>query len=579
MALTMPRPFKHKTGVFFLNVRVPGDLLPGLRGRSVSLPVGDQLVTVSLTQKVFLSLRTKDANQARERFAASYAALVAHWAAARNGPKPLTHKQLVALAGEAYVFLAQSLENDPTYGPHVLRNGRAMHQECVDEFRYGEPGEPELDETSARFLADLQLPYGPQLMALKLGRDLDTPYVKVTYQQALEDLVGEHVNRVCATRSLLLDEPTRARLLVEVGRAMGLLNEKLNANARSDYSVDHSRTFPAFAEVAAQPASKAAVAGTVTITAQVERFMAHFADKKAPSTLRRYTPSLRSFAEFNKNKDVRLVSDDDVLRWAEHRRDVDCIAVATVNGNDLVAVASLFTFSSKGLFGGKLRGDNPAASIKLELPKRDDDLDHTFTEDEACSILELSRTVKPRTGYPRASACRRWAPWICAYTGARIQEVCSLERKDIRYRDGIPAIHFPRTKEGIARWVVMHDALVAEGLLTFWQAAPEGPLFTGDKPQKEGASRRAAEQRASEMSAWISRNVELRVGVSPNHGWRHVFITRAREAYFQPLEMIEVITGHNRRKNAAAGYYSPSARAMKREMDKYPPYVLSPDSA
>ena len=187
--------------------------------------------------------------------------------------------------------------------------------------------------------------------------------------------------------------------------------------------------------------------------------------------------------------------------------------------------------------------------------------------------------MKPRAGYPRASACRRWAPWICAYTGARIQEVCSLERKDIRYRDGIPAIHFPRTKEGIARWVVMHDALVAEGLLTFWQTAPEGSLFTGDKPQKDGASRRAAEQRASEMSAWISRNVELRPGLSPNHGWRHVFITRAREAHFQPLEMIEVITGHNRRKNAAAGYYSPSAKAMKLEIDKYPPYVLSPSIA
>ena len=113
MALRMPRPFAHHTGTFFLNVRVPSDLAPRMRATRVTLPVADALVTVGVTDKVFLSLRTKDAALARARFVEAYGALVRHWEALRSGPKPLTHKQLVALAGDAYRervarYLAQS---------------------------------------------------------------------------------------------------------------------------------------------------------------------------------------------------------------------------------------------------------------------------------------------------------------------------------------------------------------------------------------------------------------------------------------------------------------------------------------
>jgi hypothetical protein len=40
MALSTPRPFAHKNGVFYLNVRMPGDLTATAKGADVSLPIG-----------------------------------------------------------------------------------------------------------------------------------------------------------------------------------------------------------------------------------------------------------------------------------------------------------------------------------------------------------------------------------------------------------------------------------------------------------------------------------------------------------------------------------------------------------
>ena len=99
MALPMPRPFEHKNGVFYINVRIPGDLPPGVKGTSIVLPIGGATVATAVTDKIFCSLRTKDPTLAKERFTLAYGALAKQFDALRSGPKALTHKEIVALAG------------------------------------------------------------------------------------------------------------------------------------------------------------------------------------------------------------------------------------------------------------------------------------------------------------------------------------------------------------------------------------------------------------------------------------------------------------------------------------------------
>ncbi|MGD0636275.1 MAG: DUF6538 domain-containing protein [Beijerinckiaceae bacterium] len=56
----MPRPVALKNGVYHLNVRVPADLAKTLKGAPVRLPVAGKLITVKTSDKVIVSLRTKD---------------------------------------------------------------------------------------------------------------------------------------------------------------------------------------------------------------------------------------------------------------------------------------------------------------------------------------------------------------------------------------------------------------------------------------------------------------------------------------------------------------------------------------
>lgn len=60
MAPSMPHPFATKSGSYYLNVRGKTALRDTARGRSLTLPIGDSHATVTLIDKVFVSLRTKN---------------------------------------------------------------------------------------------------------------------------------------------------------------------------------------------------------------------------------------------------------------------------------------------------------------------------------------------------------------------------------------------------------------------------------------------------------------------------------------------------------------------------------------
>ena len=133
MALPMARPIAFATGVFHLNIRVPSDLAAVARGSHVTLPVGDTPTTVKVGDKVIVSLRTKDVATAKARFANVAAALHRHWDALRSGPRALPHKQVVALAGEAYRRRTMAFETDPAYGPDAMREKATNREDLLAE--------------------------------------------------------------------------------------------------------------------------------------------------------------------------------------------------------------------------------------------------------------------------------------------------------------------------------------------------------------------------------------------------------------------------------------------------------------
>jgi hypothetical protein len=112
--IQMSQPWRHpKTGVLYFRGRVPSDLVRFLSGRSIAVDVEGVASTVKLGSLVKVSLRTKDAAQARLRHASVQVQLQQRWAAARKGAVSLTHKDLVALAGEWYRDLVHEHHEEP----------------------------------------------------------------------------------------------------------------------------------------------------------------------------------------------------------------------------------------------------------------------------------------------------------------------------------------------------------------------------------------------------------------------------------------------------------------------------------
>ncbi|MGE8131299.1 DUF6538 domain-containing protein [Methylobacterium sp. NPDC080182] len=86
MSLRTARPWKDpKTGVYHLRQRTPTDLIPRLKGQTVSLPIGGAWASVTVGSIVQASLRTKEPREARIRHSIADGALKGFWHDKRCG--------------------------------------------------------------------------------------------------------------------------------------------------------------------------------------------------------------------------------------------------------------------------------------------------------------------------------------------------------------------------------------------------------------------------------------------------------------------------------------------------------------
>lgn len=94
MVLRMARPWKHpKSGVYYLRVRVPSDLV-GLVGHAVEKQ----------------SLRTKDVGEARVRYSKAMAVLAERWANLRQGLVRPTYEQMNAYSADFFGMYCKEIE-------------------------------------------------------------------------------------------------------------------------------------------------------------------------------------------------------------------------------------------------------------------------------------------------------------------------------------------------------------------------------------------------------------------------------------------------------------------------------------
>jgi integrase len=189
---------------------------------------------------------------------------------------------------------------------------------------------------------------------------------------------------------------------------------------------------------------------------------------------------------------------------------------------------------------------NPFANVSLRL---DDD----SSSREIFNATELSKlfdSLREKEEW--------WLGRLALYTGARLGEICQLEREDIRKEENHWEIHIKddpdadkrvKNRNSIRR-VPIHKQLITDGFLD-WTKPKKGRLF--------GMSSSVASKRLNRRIK--SAGIEGKGKVL--HSFRHTFKTAAREVMGQ--EFHDKITGHAAQ---SVGQRYGQYRNLKLEIDK-----------
>jgi integrase len=527
--------------------RIPADVRARAVGLKLTVPIGDETVLIAITPRmdaVRCSLRTRDPSIAKVRQAQVAAHLEHHWRSLRQKEAvSLTHKQATALAGGLYHAWAGGEGKERTTAVVHTPSGFVVDAQTAEE------------EEAA---------FGVVVLRLKEAAE----------REDLEAPLGSIVDRLLRAKGIgEVDPQSRAILLTAFYKALVHAFELRQRNAAGDYSPDpNAERFPEWRGLDARERSQArGSAGRVSFTGLVEEWWREAqATGKKPSTYESYRNTLSRFAAFLEHDDARRVTAEDVIGFKDHRLASTYrgrrISAKTVKDNDLAGLKTIFGWAVTN----RRLPDNPAAGVTLKVGKRVKLRSKGFSEPEARAILTAALRYQAGRGeQPRTVSAKRWVPWLCAYTGARVGEMAQLRKQDLR-REGAHWVlsvtpEAGTVKNNEARDLVLHPHLAALGFPKFVQAATPGHLFL--KPHVSGNVRgplRGLKNRLAEFA----RSVVKDRNVAPNHGWRHRFKTIGMEAGIDH-RVLDAIQGQSARSTAET-YGDVTVKTMAAAMKRIP---------
>jgi integrase len=303
-------------------------------------------------------------------------------------------------------------------------------------------------------------------------------------------------------------------------------------------------------------------------------------DKIARGTMPGYRRKFASLVKFLKDKFAEDVTEDDIYRWAAYRQTKEGGGVRAdiVEKNDVSAISAVYKWALKKV-AGQLVTNNPAANIDLDAKAPAKGREKKFTTEELQRILKatLKPESNPRYDFEERLRARRWVPWLCAYSGARVTEITQLRREDI-FQDG--KVWMMRitpdagtVKDGEVRLVPVHQHLIKQGFIGVIERLASGPIFYDPSRRKDPkAFIKLAANESQKLGVWIKAKGELsRSGVSPNHGWRHTWKSIAAGAGIDQV-FRDAITGHSGR--GVASDYEHVSEWLADHMAKFPSYDI-----
>ena len=287
-----------------------------------------------------------------------------------------------------------------------------------------------------------------------------------------------------------------------------------------------------------------------------------------------------------KSKAAATVTKQDVRSLAEALRQGDKAAnpngkplsVKSINDNYLAALSAVYKWAIET---ERLKLD-PTKGVRLKERAREKLPIIAYKREEVATILTATRVIPGTRVKPETANVRRWVPWLCAFTGARVSEILWLRRSDVQETQGVHYISIrPDTEAGRGikttssiRNVPLHPAIVAEGFLEYWKGLPETEdyLFPGNWSDKDGDRTKPP---ANRLRDWLKAQLPEAnwEQLSPNHSFRHWLTAECRRAGMDG-DYRRVITGHKAKD--IHGRYGPADTPELYEALKAIPSPLDP---
>ncbi|MCO6048382.1 site-specific integrase [Mesorhizobium sp. RP14(2022)] len=289
---------------------------------------------------------------------------------------------------------------------------------------------------------------------------------------------------------------------------------------------------------------------------------------------KRWTPVFQSLKHYLGHDDANRLTNEDVQGWLDACSKT--LSPKTIKDVYFAALRAVMNWA----VGNKKITVNPTLGVRRRKVNTVRERPKGFTEAEALTILKIASNYKPKPDakgkvreHAELSAAKRWAPWLAAFTGARIAELTQLRKEDVRVEGGI---HYMRitpqagsVKTGQYRDVPLHPQLVERGFLEFVNASAGGPLFFkgGSRDAKAGAN-----MVAGRVSQWLQKEGVIPKSVQPNHAWRHRLMTIGEELGIS-RRVLDAIEGHASR-TAGESYGDVTLKAKLNAISALPYYQV-----
>lgn len=278
---------------------------------------------------------------------------------------------------------------------------------------------------------------------------------------------------------------------------------------------------------------------------------AYFAEQEpAAATVKKWTTAMDALIAHLGHEDAAWVTPNDIVAWKNALLAPDASGARsrgqmTVRHGYLGAVKPVFAWA----VANKLIETNPVSGVQIAVPRRTRTrAEKGYTDAEAKAVLLAARQIDCVVDESFTAFARRWLPWLCAYTGARVGEMAQLRREDVAQTDdGIWYVNITpeagTQKGGFARKVALHSHLVEQGFIQAIHAR-KGPLFFDPSRRRKGSVGNPQHKKVAQRVADWVRSLGLNdPELQPNHGWRHRFTSTARRVKIDP-DVRRAILGH-----------------------------------